>query len=85
VATEDVIGPAGMTDTAFEELDQDPARYATGYLSAEGPPGTWRSNMFRLTAKGLPDGGMITTATDLARLVDALLCGKLLSPPLLAA
>jgi CubicO group peptidase (beta-lactamase class C family) len=33
----------------------------------------------------MPDGGMITTATDLARLVDALLSGKLLSPPLLAA
>jgi hypothetical protein len=27
-------------------------------------------------------GGMITTATDLARLVDALLGGKLLSSPL---
>ena len=33
----------------------------------------------------MPDGGMITTATDLSRLVDALLGGKLLSPPLLAA
>jgi CubicO group peptidase (beta-lactamase class C family) len=33
----------------------------------------------------MPDGGMITTVTDLARLVDALLGGKLLSPPLLAA
>jgi CubicO group peptidase (beta-lactamase class C family) len=85
VAAEEVIGPAGMTDTAFEELDQDPARYATGYLSADGLPGTWRSNMFSLTAKGMPDGGMITTAHDLARLVDALLGGRLLSPPLLAA
>lgn len=85
VATEEVLGPAGMTDTAFEELDQDPPRYATGYLHADGPPDTWRSNVFSLTGKGMPDGGMITTATDLARLVDALLGGKLLSPPLLAA
>jgi CubicO group peptidase (beta-lactamase class C family) len=85
VATEEVLRPASMTDTAFEELDQDPVRYATGYLTAEGPPGTWRSNMFSLTAKGMPDGGMITTAHDLARLVDALLDGRLLSPPLLAA
>jgi CubicO group peptidase (beta-lactamase class C family) len=85
VVTEEVIRPAGMADTAFEELDQDPPRYATGYLSAEGPPGTWRSNIFSLTAKGMPDGGMITTAQDLARLVDALLGGRLLSPPLLAA
>ncbi len=50
-----------------------------------GPPDTWRSNIFSLTAKGMPDGGMITSAPDLARLVDALLGGQLLSPPLLAA
>jgi CubicO group peptidase (beta-lactamase class C family) len=85
VATEEVLGPAGMADTAFEELDQEPPRYATGYLHADGPPDTSRSNIFSLTAKGMPDGGMITTATDLARLVDALLGGKLLSPTLLAA
>jgi CubicO group peptidase (beta-lactamase class C family) len=85
VANEEVLRPAGMTDTAFEELDQDPPRYATGYLHADGPPDTWRSNVFSLTGRGMPDGGMITTATDLARLVDALRGGKLLSPPLLAA
>ena len=84
-AIEEVIRPAGLTDTAFEELDEDPRRYATGYLDADGPPDTWRSNIFSLTGKGMPDGGMITTATDLARLVDALLGGELLSGPLLAA
>ena len=81
VATEEVLRPAGMADTAFEELDQDPRRYATGYLHADGPPDTWRSNIFSLTAKGMPDGGMITTAQDLARLIDALLGGRLLSLP----
>lgn len=85
VATEEVLGPAGMADSAFEELDQDPPRYATGYLHGDGPPDTWRSNVFSLTAKGMPDGGMITTAQDLARLIDALLGGTLVSPPLLAA
>jgi CubicO group peptidase (beta-lactamase class C family) len=57
VATEDVIGPAGMTDTAFEELDQEPPRHATGYLHADGPPDTWRSNIFSLTARGCPTAG----------------------------
>jgi CubicO group peptidase (beta-lactamase class C family) len=85
VATEEVLRPAGMADSAFEELDQDPPRYATGYLHADGPPDAWRSNVFSLTAKGMPDGGMITTAQDLARLIDALLVGGLLSPALLAA
>lgn len=85
VAAEEVLRPARMADSSFEELDQDPPRYATGYLHADGPPDTWRSNVFSLTAKGMPDGGMITTAQDLARLIDALLGGTLLSPPLLAA
>ncbi len=85
VATEEVLRPAGMADSAFEELDQDPPRYATGYIRDDGPPDAWRSNIFSLTAKGMPDGGMITTASDLARLVDALLAGKLLSPPRLAS
>jgi CubicO group peptidase (beta-lactamase class C family) len=74
-----------MADSAFEELAQDPPRYATGYLYADGPPDTWRSNVFSLTGKGMPDGGMITTAQDLAHLIDALVTGLLLPPPLLAA
>jgi CubicO group peptidase (beta-lactamase class C family) len=57
VATEEVLRPAGMTDTAFEELDQDPPRYATGYLRADGPPDTWRSNVFSLTGRGCPTAG----------------------------
>jgi CubicO group peptidase (beta-lactamase class C family) len=85
VATEEVLRPADMADSAFEELDQDPPRYATGYLHTDGPPDTWRSNVFSLTGKGMPDGGMITTAQDLAKLIDALLGGRLLSPPLLAS
>ena len=85
VATEEVLRPAGMADSAFEELDQDPPHYATGYLYADGPPDTWRSNVFSLTGKGMPDGGMITTAEDLARLIDALVGGRLLPPSLLAA
>lgn len=85
VVVAEVFGPAGMTDTAVEALDDDPARLAVGYLTDDGPPERWRSNVFSLTANGMPDGGMISTAPDLARLVDALLDGRLLSPPLLAA
>ena len=84
-ASEEVLRPAGMADSAFEALDQDPPRLATGYLHAEGPPGTWRSNIFSVTANGMPDGGLITSAPDLARMIDALLGGRLLSPLLLAA
>jgi CubicO group peptidase (beta-lactamase class C family) len=82
VAADEVFGPAGMIDTALEDLDLDPARLATGYLTDDGPPDRWRANYFSITANGMPDGGMITTATDLARLIDALLAGRLLSPAL---
>jgi CubicO group peptidase (beta-lactamase class C family) len=82
VAADEVFGPAGMADTAIEDLDLDPPRLATGYLTDDGPPDRWRANYFSVTANGMPDGGMITTATDLARLIDALLEGRLLSPAL---
>ncbi|HEY7525171.1 MAG TPA: serine hydrolase domain-containing protein [Candidatus Limnocylindrales bacterium] len=85
VVAEEVFLPAGMTDTGVESIDLDPERLAVGYLTDDGPPDRWRANYFSVTANGMPDGGMITTATDLARLIDALLGGRLLSPAHLAA
>jgi CubicO group peptidase (beta-lactamase class C family) len=85
VAAEEVFGPAGMIDTAIDSLDLDPAWLAVGYLTDDGPPEAWKANIYSVTANGMPDGGMITTATDLARLVDALLGGGLLSPEMVAA
>jgi len=84
-ATGEVLRPAGMHDSAFDPLDQDPPRLATGYLHTSGPFQTWRSNIFSVPAGGMPDGGLLTTAADLARLIDALLAGRLVSPPTLAA
>lgn len=85
VIAEEVFEPAAMADTAFEALDEDPPRLATGYLTSEGPYDSWRSNIFGVTAIGMPDGGMITTPVDLARLVDALVGERLLSPGLTSA
>ena len=45
---------------------------ATAYLATDEPPETWRSNVYSVPAGGMPDGGLTTTATDLARLLDAL-------------
>ncbi|MGX7828426.1 serine hydrolase domain-containing protein [Actinokineospora sp. 24-640] len=73
VVAAEVLSPAGMSDSAFDALDEDPVRLATGYLHSDAPYETWRSNIFSVTATGMPDGGMITTAPDLARLVDAIL------------
>jgi hypothetical protein len=48
----------------------------TDETAARGP----KANIFSVTAMGMPDGGMITRAPGLARLIDALFDGRLLSP-----
>ncbi len=85
VVADEVITPAGMVDTAFEALDSEPVGLATGYMTSTDPPETWPTNVFSVTAMGMPDGGVITTAPDLARLIDALLDGRLVTPATLAA
>ena len=85
VTAEEVLGPAGMADSGIEALDDDPRRLATGYLTASGEPGRARTNTYSITVRGMPDGGMISSAADLARFVEALVEGRLLSPGLLAA
>jgi len=85
VLADEVLRPVGMTDTAVEEIDRDPARMATGYLVEGGPIDTRRTNVFSLTARGMPDGGMLSTAGDLVAFVDSLFGGRLLGPELLAA
>ncbi|MFL5749843.1 MAG: serine hydrolase domain-containing protein [Chloroflexota bacterium] len=85
VATEAVLVPAAMGDTAIEALDDDPRRLAVGYLTEDSPLGEARSNIYSLPATPQPDGGIITTPADLARMVEALLAGRLVSPGLVAA
>jgi CubicO group peptidase (beta-lactamase class C family) len=80
VATEEVLVPAGMGRSGFFDLDLAPEGLATGYLVTDDPPETWRSNIYSVPAGGMPDGGLITTATDLALLVDGLRTGRILTP-----
>lgn len=68
-----------------EKVTHGLMRLATGYLHTSGPFETWRSNIFSVPANGMPDGGLVTTAADLARLIDGLLAGRLVSPSMLAA
>jgi CubicO group peptidase (beta-lactamase class C family) len=85
VLSDEVLRPAGMADTAVEEDDRDPPRLATGYLVEDGPLDMRRTNVFSVTARGMPDGGIVSTAADLARFVDEVFSGALLGPALLAA
>jgi CubicO group peptidase (beta-lactamase class C family) len=84
VATERVLKPAGMTDSSFESLDEDPSRLATGYMVDDGPADRRVANVYSIPAGGLPDGDLITTAADLCRLVDAILDGRLVEQGTLA-
>jgi CubicO group peptidase (beta-lactamase class C family) len=68
-----------MSRSGFFELDLEPAGYATGYIVADEPAETWRSNTYGLTASGMPDGGMTTTARDLDRFMEGLRDGRILS------
>ena len=84
-AADEVFTPLGLSDTEFGQLDTQPARMATGYMVTDEPPHTWKSNIYSVPAGSMPDGGMISSATDLARLIDALDNGEMLSPELTLA
>lgn len=85
VAASEVLVAAGMADSGFDERDLEPERLATGYLVTDEPAERWRANCYSVPAGGMPDGGLITTPHDLARLLDALLGGRLLDARTAAA
>jgi len=68
-----VCAPGGMGDTAFLRSDELPARAAVGYVQVEG---VWRTNVFHLPVCGSGDGGIYTTAADVATFWRALFAGS---------
>ena len=71
-----VCGPAGMVDTAFLRSDELPGRAARAYLATDG----LRSNVLHVPVLGSGDGGIYSTAADLAAFWDALFAGRIVSP-----
>jgi CubicO group peptidase (beta-lactamase class C family) len=69
-----VCGPAGMADTGFLRSDELPAGAALGYLPI---PGRSRTNVFHLPVKGSGDGGIYSTAADIAALWHSLFTGRI--------
>ena len=66
-----------MADTAFLRSDELPGRTALGYVEMDG---VWRSNVFHLPVCGTGDGGIYTTAADVAAFWLALYAGRIVSP-----
>jgi CubicO group peptidase (beta-lactamase class C family) len=76
-----VCVPAGMADTAFLRSDDLTGRAALGYVEAAGE---WRTNVFHLPVRGSGDGGIYTTAADVAAFWRALFAGSIVGEATLA-
>jgi len=76
-----VCEPTGMLDTEFLRSDELPGRAALGYLNVDG----LRTNVFHLPVRGSGDGGIYSTAADLASLWRALFAARIVSPNSVAA
>jgi CubicO group peptidase (beta-lactamase class C family) len=71
-----VCAPAGMRDTEFLRSDELPERTAVGYLPIEGVS---RTNVFHLPVRGSGDGGIYSTAADVASFWRAVFAGAIVS------
>jgi D-alanyl-D-alanine carboxypeptidase len=79
-----IIDPLKLADTELPELSSTPAGLARGYLPADNPvlpgPGPGPVDVSDVEPFGWGGGGMVSTALDMARFMQALLGGQLLSP-----
>ncbi len=79
VATDEVLIPAGMSSSGFDDLDADPPDLAVGYQISDAPAALWPTNVYANAVGGMPDGGLIATASDLCRFIDAFRSGQLVT------
>jgi CubicO group peptidase (beta-lactamase class C family) len=77
VLSERVFGPAGMTSTQPESRRRLVPRRARGYF--RGPAGELVNSALADVSHKVPGGGLVGTATDVARFGLALLSGRLLT------
>ena len=79
-----VIDPLELTDTDLPDLSRTPTGLAHGYIPADNPvlPGTGPEpvDVTNVEPFGWGGGGMVSTARDMARFMQTLLGGELLSP-----
>jgi CubicO group peptidase (beta-lactamase class C family) len=75
-----VTEPAGLADTGFWRTDELPGEHAIAYLHADG----LRSNALHLPVVGTGDGGISSTAADLATFWRTLFAGRVVPAELVA-
>lgn len=71
---EQVLAPAGMSHSGFFALNDLPKNTANGYLADRRT-----TNIYNLPVRGGGDGGLFSTAADLALFWPRLLAGKILT------
>jgi CubicO group peptidase (beta-lactamase class C family) len=71
-----VCEPGGMRDTEFLRSDELPGRAAVGYVTVDGVA---RTNVLHLPVRGSGDGGIYSTAADIASFWSALFAGRIVS------
>ena len=76
----EVLAFAGMERSGFFAFNHLPENTAWGYI--DGPHGSWRTNIYNLPIRGGGDGGMYTTAGDLARFWPAFVSGGIVNSDL---
>jgi D-alanyl-D-alanine carboxypeptidase len=83
-----VVDPLGLADTDLPELYSTPDGLARGYLPADNPllpdPGPDPIDVTDIEPFGWGGGGMVSSARDIARFLQALLGGELLAPAMRA-
>jgi CubicO group peptidase (beta-lactamase class C family) len=72
---ERVCARAGMDSTEFLRSDELPGRAAVGYLANDGA----RTNVFHLPVRGSGDGGIYSTAADVASFWRALFAARIVA------
>jgi len=72
---ERICRPAGMRHTDFPRSDEPRADVARGYL---GNPA--RENVLHLPVRGVGDGGITSTTSDIHAMWDAFFAGRIVSP-----
>ncbi|MEO6205397.1 MAG: serine hydrolase domain-containing protein, partial [Mycobacteriales bacterium] len=81
LAHQRVLARAGMTSTEFFRTDSLPGRAAESYIHVDGQ---WRSNVFHLPVLATGDGGIYSTAADLASFWSALVGGRIVPESVVA-
>ncbi|KYC38827.1 hypothetical protein WA1_35080 [Scytonema hofmannii PCC 7110] len=77
---ERIFEPLSMNDSFYAPQEVVPGSFQPGYTTFFSTDGTLEISSVSPTARGFGDGGVVSTAADLSRFIQALVNGELLAP-----